>query len=93
MRKGNGASDFGILSFLPHEPNSPFPRKYHYKVETWCCFKREMVILVLESEKEFKGNLVKGKPIECGLKDCDGKLKHPHCYLNAIQIETRKRLR
>jgi uncharacterized protein (UPF0179 family) len=49
-----------------------------------------MVILTLESNKEYKGNVVKGKPIECSEKDCNGRLNHPHCYLNAISIESRK---
>jgi len=95
MGKGSGGyNGFSfLLSFLPNEenhsllpPNSP----YYYDVDTWCPFKRQIVILTLASDKEFKGNVVRGKPVKCSLDNCDGRLKHPHCYLNAIQIETRK---
>jgi len=51
------------------------------------------VVLTLESNKEYRGSIVKGKPVECSQKDCDGRLKHPHCYLNAISIESRRALK
>ena len=59
------------------------------EVETWCSKKRHMEIILLECDREPKGELVDGKPIHCSdEKVCS---KGELCLLNALRIETRRR--
>ena len=61
------------------------------EVTTWCSKKRMMIFLMLECDREPKGEIVNGKPIHCSdesqcLNYLDGE-----CLLNALRIETKRR--
>lgn len=59
-------------------------------VKTWCHYKRDMITLTLRSNKPFKSELVKGKPVFCNCQDHCGHKNDAQCLLNAIMIETKR---
>jgi hypothetical protein len=62
-------------------------QKHYYKVETWCPFIADMVILTVETDKPM-ARIITGKPIECNKKaKCQ---ETPKCLLQAIEIQTRR---
>ena len=63
------------------------------EIETWCSKKRRVELIILECrEEDARGELVKGKPVECGDQaTCSGVRSDPRCLLNCVSMETRRK--
>jgi hypothetical protein len=62
---------------------------HFYEVRTVCPETRIEVRITLVSQKQMRGELVEGKPVECSLADtCKGK-GNVLCYLRSLRVEAR----
>jgi len=89
MKKHYSSSDSNSLSpSLSHFSEPP----YEVEIETYCPKKKSQVLLILQSNSEQTGDIVEGKPIRCNFENACSKQPPEQCLLNALEIETRRRI-
>jgi len=65
--------------------------EYYHEIETYCPEYRVMATLILGTNEECKGKIVKGKPVACNHEQTCPRKGKTLCYLKAINIETKKK--
>ena len=66
---------------------------FEYEIETYCPATGLQARIILQSNREHKGELVSGKPVYCHLQDKCDKTQHPMCYLHSLRLECKGKKR